>query len=127
VVLAQVFTVHTAPLTSRQHQRIGGRRVALSSDIQTPSRRLEDRIRTLSARLATEKGPCWIATIAELKALLREHGLRLANRALAALGRNIPPIERRGNGNNDKIQVLPALEWSRRKKRSPIKEPSENR
>lgn len=63
-----------------------------------PSRRLEDKIRELCARVVSERGPEWWGTVSDLRAALEEHTLKVNNRAATATVANrltlIP--ERRG-------------------------------
>jgi len=62
-----------------------------------PTRRLEDRIRELCARVLYEKGPDWQKTVHELQLAIQEHSLRLTNKTAAATVGGKPEliIERR--------------------------------
>ncbi|HXJ85990.1 MAG TPA: hypothetical protein VMS18_04185 [Candidatus Binatia bacterium] len=44
-----------------------------------PTRRLEDRIRELCARVLCEKEPQWSATIHQLQLAIQEHAQRVSN------------------------------------------------
>ena len=61
------------------------------------SRRLEDRIRELSARALDETSPQWDTTVHQLQLAIQEHLLRLANMTAAATVGGKPEvfIERR--------------------------------
>jgi hypothetical protein len=61
------------------------------------NRRLEDRIRELSARTLYETGTTWETTIHQLQLAIQEHFLRIANMATAATVGGKPEvfIERR--------------------------------
>jgi hypothetical protein len=60
------------------------------------SRRLEDRIRSLSARLASATESEFPSLLAELRAVLSEHALRMENKASATvISWPQPPNERR--------------------------------
>jgi hypothetical protein len=62
-----------------------------------PSRRLEDRIRELCARVLYERGTDWQKTVHQLQLAIQEHSLRLINKTAAATvgGRPEVIIERR--------------------------------
>ena len=62
-----------------------------------PSRRLEDRIRELCARVLYEAGTDWQKTVHQLQLAIQEHSLRLRNKAAAATvgGKPDVMIERR--------------------------------
>jgi hypothetical protein len=60
-----------------------------------PSRRLEDRIKELCARLLIEEEPKWTATAQELRSALQQHILRMNNLATAVLVAGKPTAERR--------------------------------
>jgi hypothetical protein len=62
-----------------------------------PSRRLEDRIRELCARVLYEKGTGWQKTVHQLQSAIQEHSLRLTNKTAAATVGGKPEviIERR--------------------------------
>ena len=64
---------------------------------EMPSRRLEDRIRELCARVLYEKGTGWQKTVHELQSAIQEHSLRLNNKTAAATVGGKPEviIERR--------------------------------
>jgi len=66
---------------------------------QMPSRRLEDRIRELSARALDESSPQWDLTVHQLQLAMQEHFLRLANMTAAATVGGKPEIfiERRNS------------------------------
>ena len=73
-----------------------------------PTRRLEDRIRELCARVLYETGTDWQKTVHQLQAAIQEHALRLTNKAAAATVGGKPEviIERRDRstaktGTND--------------------------
>ena len=61
------------------------------------SRRLEDRIRELSARALDESSPEWDVVVHQLQLAIQEHFLRLANMTAAATVGGKPEvfIERR--------------------------------
>jgi hypothetical protein len=63
-----------------------------------PTRRLEDRIRELCARALIEKEPAWTTTVHELQLAIREHIMRMTNKATAATVVGKPEVfnERRG-------------------------------
>ncbi|MBZ5684616.1 MAG: hypothetical protein LAP86_06230 [Acidobacteriia bacterium] len=52
-----------------------------------PSRRLDDRIRDLCAKVATSKGDDYEPSLSELKAALRGHTDRLRKMAAESLGK----------------------------------------
>jgi hypothetical protein len=62
-----------------------------------PSRRLEDRIRELCARVLYEKGTDWQKTVRQLQSAIQEHSLRMTNKTAAATVGGKPEviIERR--------------------------------
>jgi hypothetical protein len=64
---------------------------------EMPTRRLEDRIRELCARVLYEKGPDWEKTVHQLQLSIQEHSLRLINKTAAATVGGKPEviIERR--------------------------------
>lgn len=49
-----------------------------------PTRRLEDRIRELCARVLYETGTNWQKTVHQLQLAIQEHSLRTTNKAAAA-------------------------------------------
>ena len=59
-----------------------------------PGRRLEDKIRELSARALYEEGHPWRATIGELQVAIEEHVLKVANAAAAATVIGKPDVVR---------------------------------
>lgn len=65
-----------------------------------PTRRLEDRIRELCARVLYEREPDWSKTIQLLQLAIQEHRLRVANLTTAATIGKRPDliVERRRNG-----------------------------
>lgn len=62
-----------------------------------PTRRLEDRIRELCARVLYENGTEWQRTVHQLQLAIQEHSLRLINKTAAATVGGKPDviIERR--------------------------------
>jgi hypothetical protein len=62
-----------------------------------PTRRLEDRIRELCARVLYENGTDWQKTVHQLQLSIQEHSLRLTNKTAAATVGGKPDviIERR--------------------------------
>jgi len=62
-----------------------------------PTRRLEDRIRELCARVVYENGTEWQKTVHKLQLAIQEHSLRLTNKTAAATVGGKPDviIERR--------------------------------
>jgi hypothetical protein len=60
-----------------------------------PSRRLEDRIREICARLVVEEGTEWSATAHQLQLALQEYILRMNNLATAVFLAGARAIERR--------------------------------
>lgn len=62
-----------------------------------PTRRLEDRIRELCARVLYENGTDWQKTVHQLQLAIQEHSLRLTNKTAAATVGGKPDviIERR--------------------------------
>jgi len=57
-----------------------------------PSRRLEDRIRELCARVVCENDPHWEEAVHELQRASHEHSLRLDNMTTAAVAIGKPEV-----------------------------------
>lgn len=63
-----------------------------SMELLSMTRRIEDRIRELCARALCESEPACSATIAELRAAIQQHALRVANLTATATLANQPDI-----------------------------------
>lgn len=60
-----------------------------------PSRRLDDRIRDLCAKVANSNGDDYEPALSELKAALREHANRLRKMAAESLGKKATMLKDR--------------------------------
>ncbi len=62
---------------------------------RVPSRRIDDRIRDLCAKVASSEGNDYEPTLSELKAALREHTGRLRKMAAESLAKKAAPFKDR--------------------------------
>ena len=62
---------------------------------RVPSRRIDDRIRDLCAKVASSEGNDYEPTISELNAALREHTDRLRKMAAESLAKKAAPVKDR--------------------------------